>query len=487
MSLILSGTDGLSDVDGSAATPAIRGTDANTGMFFPAADTIAFSEGGVESMRLNSSGVLVTTNDASISGLTVGKGSGSQSSNAVFGSGALAVNTTGNDITAVGTSSLAANTTGIYNTAFGSNSLASNTIGDANSAFGRYSVQGNTSGGGLAGFGANALRANTTGNNNTALGTDSLRFNTTASNNTAVGYQAGYSNTTGTDLVAIGYQAGYNSTGSRNTFIGRDAGRAVTTGTDNTFVGRVAGTAVTTGSGNTFIGVASGGAGAGETVTTGSKNTILGGYTGNQGGLDIRTLSNYIVLSDGDGNPRGYFNNNGLFVIANAVTNSPKIYFESQTTSYASDHIQSLSFTAAGTGWNHFIGYSNIGGTTNIKIQGNGNIQNANNSYGALSDIRLKENIVDATPKLEKLMQVRVRNYNLKGDYEKHKQLGVIAQELESVFPAMVDETIDKDKDGNELGTTTKSVKYSVFIPMLIKAIQELKAEVDSLKAQLNK
>ena len=58
MSLILSGTDGLSDVDGSAATPAIRGTDTNTGIFFPAADTIAFSEGGVESMRLDSSGNL---------------------------------------------------------------------------------------------------------------------------------------------------------------------------------------------------------------------------------------------------------------------------------------------------------------------------------------------------------------------------------------------------------------------------------------------
>jgi hypothetical protein len=56
MSLVLSGTDGLSDIDGSAATPAIRGTDANTGIFFPAADTIAFSEGGAEAMRINSSG-----------------------------------------------------------------------------------------------------------------------------------------------------------------------------------------------------------------------------------------------------------------------------------------------------------------------------------------------------------------------------------------------------------------------------------------------
>jgi hypothetical protein len=54
MSLILSGTDGLSDVDGSAATPAIRGTDANTGIFF-GADIIGFSEGGVEAARIDSS------------------------------------------------------------------------------------------------------------------------------------------------------------------------------------------------------------------------------------------------------------------------------------------------------------------------------------------------------------------------------------------------------------------------------------------------
>ena len=56
MTLILSGTDGLSDIDGSAATPAVRGTDANTGIFFPAADTIAFAEGGVEAMRIDSGG-----------------------------------------------------------------------------------------------------------------------------------------------------------------------------------------------------------------------------------------------------------------------------------------------------------------------------------------------------------------------------------------------------------------------------------------------
>jgi len=56
MSLILSGSNGVSDIDGSASTPAIRGADANTGIFFPAADTIGFAEGGAEVMRIDSSG-----------------------------------------------------------------------------------------------------------------------------------------------------------------------------------------------------------------------------------------------------------------------------------------------------------------------------------------------------------------------------------------------------------------------------------------------
>ena len=70
MTLILSGTNGVSDIDGSAATPAIRGTDANTGIFFPAADTIAFSEGGVEAMRINSSGNVQTIGTISVGNVT---------------------------------------------------------------------------------------------------------------------------------------------------------------------------------------------------------------------------------------------------------------------------------------------------------------------------------------------------------------------------------------------------------------------------------
>jgi hypothetical protein len=143
---------------------------------------------------------------------------------------------------------------------------------------------------------------------------------------------------------------------------------------------------------------------------------------------------------------------------------------------------------ASGTGWYLFSGYSNASsvnsvGTIRFRVTDNGNVQNTNNSYGGISDAKLKENVTDATPKLEKLNQVRIVNFNLKG--EEQKQIGVIAQELQQIFPGMVEETPDRDAEGNDLGTTTKSVKYSVFVPMLIKAMQEQQTLITSLTARI--
>jgi hypothetical protein len=121
-------------------------------------------------------------------------------------------------------------------------------------------------------------------------------------------------------------------------------------------------------------------------------------------------------------------------------------------------------------------------------IYGNGNLANVNNSYGAYSDIKLKENITDATPKLDNLLKVKIRNFNLKGS--DIKQIGVVAQELEEIFPSMIEESNDTIKDENgkyiETGEKTKSVKYSVFVPMLIKAMQEQNEIITSLQEQIN-
>jgi hypothetical protein len=107
-----------------------------------------------------------------------------------------------------------------------------------------------------------------------------------------------------------------------------------------------------------------------------------------------------------------------------------------------------------------------------FRVQADGNALNYNNSYGALSDASIKENIVDATPKLNALKQVRVVNFNRIGDPD-NKQIGMVAQELELIWPKLV----SQDQDG------IKSIKYSVLVPILIKAVQELAAKVEALEA----
>ena len=170
--------------------------------------------------------------------------------------------------------------------------------------------------------------------------------------------------------------------------------------------------------------------------------------------------------------------------------------------SFSAVGVQSSSFSSAGTGWYHYVGQSGNGSAitaNNILIYGNGDVRNANGVFSTISDIKLKENVVDTGPKLSDLMQVRIVNYNLKASlgYETHKQIGVVAQELEQIFPGLIDDSPDfemvttTDEDGNETtarvatGTSTKSVKYSVFVPMLIKAMQEQQAIIEQLLADV--
>jgi hypothetical protein len=254
-------------------------------------------------VTINGSGSI--TEEITIDGVKVGQGGGNVATNTAVGAGALAANTTGGS-TAIGYNALNQNTTGAFSTAVGVFALETNNA-DQNVAVGQASLRANTTGQSNTATGNTSLRFNTTGSNNAAFGNGALNANTTASNNTAVGYQALFANTTASESTAVGYQAGYTSTGTAQTFIGYKAGYAVSSGTYNCYVGYQAGVAATTGSYNTFVG----GINSGYLVTTGAGNTIIGCYSGNQGGLDIRTASNHIVLSDGDGNPRQIIDGSG--------------------------------------------------------------------------------------------------------------------------------------------------------------------------------
>lgn len=156
------------------------------------------------------------------------------------------------------------------------------------------------------------------------------------------------------------------------------------------------------------------------------------------------------------------------------ATNQPSLTLLNTNGSFVNDvfQIRSANTSANGNSWNMITGWSSTT-SLNFLVRGNGNVLNSNNSYGSLSDQRLKENIVDATPKLEKINQVRVVNFNMVGDEQ--KQIGVVAQELEQIFPSMVEE----GQDG------MKGVKYSVFVPMLIKAIQEQQQMIETLQAEV--
>ena len=264
--------------------------------------------------------------------------------------------------------------------------------------------------------GASALAANTTGASNTAIGNGALNQNTTASYNTAVGYQAGYSNTASDKNTFIGTFAGYgynNSTGNHyNLCVGYAAGYGLTTGTTNTFVG---------------------GNACGQLITTGSKNTIIGGYSGNQGGLDIRTASNYIVLSDGDGNPRLYCDANDFY--------SPSSY--SNTT----------------------------GNATNLTVLSNGIVRRSTSALKYKQDVRDLESIDITT-----FRPVRYKSA-CEGDDQTIDRIGFIADwEAEAGHEELVSRGADGEIEG---------FQYERMTAVLVKAIQELNAKVDAQAAEI--
>lgn len=143
----------------------------------------------------------------------------------------------------------------------------------------------------------------------TAIGLDALKGNTTGDFNTALGAYASTVSTTANRNTAIGYASMIDLTiGARNSALGMQSIENATTGNDNVAVGWSAGGSLTTGSGNIFIG--SQGAtysGAEPGITTGSFNTIIGGAIS---GLSS-SLSNTIILADGQGNQRVRVDNTG--------------------------------------------------------------------------------------------------------------------------------------------------------------------------------
>ena len=446
-------------------------------------------------------------------------GSGSVATNTAYGTGSLNGNTTGSLNTAIGYQAAYSNVTGTRLTALGYSAGYAST-GNYNVFIGSYAGQNNTGSSNTA-VGDSALSASGSGAYNSAIGQGAMSSNTSGINSVAFGYLALAATTTGGYTAALGTQALYsNTTCSYNTAVGYQAlytaNRTADVNGYNCAIGAFAGYSITTGNYNTLIGSSGNGYGAGHLITTGTKNTVLGGFNGNQGGLDIRTTSNYIVLADGDGNPRAHFNQYGTLVMQvgtsaapsvnsnltnsihlgngsmGAVSVNPTVFFGNAYSSSAGVPIYCGNWPATN---NWGIGLHDGSASRNIRIggttQGTGGQQwdgaYANiyaGSYTNASDYRIKENVVGlddgALASVLALRPVKYRIKKIEGDEQENRtEIGFIAHEVQEHIPEVVIGEKDAvDGGGNE---QHQGVDYAKLTAVLAKAIQEQQAIIDTL------
>jgi predicted heme/steroid binding protein len=186
-----------------------------------------------------------------------------------------------------------------------------------------------------------------------------------------------------------------------------------------------------------------------------------------------------------------YVQSNDSFVIANnsvnvlTITSGGKVNITNNLSDYGFTAVNSNSngygIYIQGGGTNNLIdGYTYNAGTALFRVNGAGTIFAVNTSVQSISDIRTKENIITSTDGLNIVNSLRPVRFDFKEGFGNNKknQLGFIAQEVEEVFPDIVDTW----KINQENQTEYKTVGPTGLIPVLVKAIQELKQELDILK-----
>jgi trimeric autotransporter adhesin len=363
--------------------------------------------------------------------------------NSFFGDSTGYMNSTGYDNTFIGGKAGYSNTTswfntfvgamtgyyntGYYNTALGAKAFYSNTSGTANVALGNRTLSSNTTGGSNTATGESALYLNTTGNSNVANGQDALYSNINGYSNTAVGVNSLYTNSSGYGNSAFGMAAMINNKrGYYNTAVGTQALSLDSTGNYNTILGYYALVGNRNGSNNTSIGALTGNA------NKGSGNVFIGYQAG------------------------FWETGSRKFYLADTLLNPPLIYGDFST-----------GTVALGT----------ITPSTAYKLYINGSAY-ATGTW-ASSDIRWKKNIAPLDLDVARIMQLQPVRFDWRKDefpsinFEDGNQIGLIAQEVEKLFP----ELVKTDENGY------KAVSYEKLSVILLEGMKEQQKEIDELKS----
>lgn len=358
------------------------------------------------------------------------------------GSGALEYfNGSGN--TAVGATALAGLATsgtglpaygGDNNTAVGNNAL-SMLDGNNNTAVGSNALVG----------GPPVIPHEGIGNDNTAIGASALENGFSGSANTAAGVQA-LADNGGSYNTAVGYQTmAKNLVGNYTTAVGSFALQANTLGGYDTAFGALALSLNSNGSGNTAFGYA-----GLRSNTTGSNNIGFGYQTmylnstgsnniamGYQGGYNVLNGSNTIEI----GNLGAYADEN-LIRIGTQGT---------QTKAY-------------------------LAGISGAQVTGSAVYVTPSGQLGVLaSSERYKTGVAPIGQSSRKLQQLRPVTYHLKADPNGVAQYGLIAEEVDKVYP----ELVIRDTDG-----VIQGVRYEELAPMLLNELQRQAAQIKALQAQ---
>jgi hypothetical protein len=263
-----------------------------------------------------------------------------------------------------------------------------------------------------------------------------MLLNTTGTYNSAVGRNTLQQNTTGGSNVAMGDSAlGQNTTANNNTAIGHQCLDANTEGAQNTAVGHSAGGAVTTGTYNTIMGY-----GSGVSLTTGDNALFLGaaaGVTGSPGG-NVTTADNIMVLGD-----------------ENITSSNIQVDW-----TVASDQRDKTDFTALD------VGLSFVNALEPVTYKWDKRAKYIDKSD---PDADLDNVTHDGTHKEDWL------------------DVGFKAQAVEALELAAGYKIADKTNLTTSLTSDGKQygIQYSKFVPILVKALQELSDKNDALEARI--
>ncbi len=374
------------------------------------------------------------------------------SQNVAIGQYALQTNTAGSANIAVGTNTLASNTTGFSNTAMGDYALAANTTGFGNTAVGTAALTSNTTGRFNTALGSTALNTNINGRENTAVGVSALLFNIDGDQNTAVGVDALQNNTTGSFNTAVGHTALINCiTGRNNIGIGEGSNSS---GDFNVIVGGVAGN---NGSRNVGIGFQSLSSNNSDRNVGVGYNSVRASVTGDNTGVGYQALrfaqgGFNIAIGSGAGFALGAVGDNNIYIADAGVAAESNAIRIGILGTHTTCFIQGID-----------------GATTGLPAVPV--LVDANGQLGTISSsIRFKHNVNAMDADSEVIYQLNPVTFAFNNDASETKQYGLIAEEVEKVFPAIV----VKDPNGQPY-----TIQYQVLPVLLLNELIKQHAAIE--------